>query len=223
MPMFSAIVVAIWQFFCTACRMTQLSGSPLSVMITTMIAYPSYLDQATKKIFTVYVQCGLIREAKNNRLKTVNLVPSIESMGHQYSWADFIAENMLNIETSYIYPDGSKIKTYFIRIGRFATQRFTILDQINGSMKFKFTTMRDRQKSFIESVAREEIAFLSSPISPGITVGTSAESITLLQELLPSEKESYRSSINVKNILQVHFFEKNLKEGADINQLLVVY
>jgi hypothetical protein len=39
-------------------------------------------------------QCGLIREAKKNKLKTVNIVPSIEIMGHQYShsWADFIAE-----------------------------------------------------------------------------------------------------------------------------------
>ena len=95
------------------------------------------------------LQCRLTREAKNNRVKTVNRVPSIETMGHQYSWADFIAENMLNIETSYIYPDGSKIKTYFIRIGRFATQRFTILDQINGSMKFKYTTIRDRQSHLL--------------------------------------------------------------------------
>ena len=72
------------------------------------------------------LQCRLTREAKNNRVKTVNRVPSIETMRHQYSWAVFIAENMLNIETSYIYPDGSKKKTQFICISRFATQRLTI-------------------------------------------------------------------------------------------------
>ena len=96
---------------------------------------------------------------------------------------------------------------------------FDYPDQINGSMKFKYTTIRDWQKTFIESVARKETEILSSPIFPGITVSTSAESQTLLQEPLPSEKESYRSSINVKNILQVHFFEKKLKEGTDIDQL----
>jgi hypothetical protein len=106
-----------------------------------------------KNYLPFMLQCSFIRQAKNNRLKTDNLVPSIELMGHQYSWADFIAENMLNIETTYIYRDGSKRKTYFIRIGRFSTERFTILDQINGSMKFKYTTIRDRQKSSIESVA----------------------------------------------------------------------
>jgi len=44
MPIMSAIAIAIWQFFCTACRMSQLGGSPLSAMTTTMIAYPSYSD-----------------------------------------------------------------------------------------------------------------------------------------------------------------------------------
>jgi hypothetical protein len=83
-------------------------------------------------------------------------------------------------------------------------------------MKFKYTTIQDWQKTFIEAVAREESALLSSPISPGVTISTSAESQTHLQE--PSKK-NYSSSINVKSILQVHFFEKVLKEGADINKL----
>jgi hypothetical protein len=83
-------------------------------------------------------------------------------------------------------------------------------------MKFKYTTIQDWPKTFIEAVAREESALLSSPISPGVTISTSAESQTHLQE--PSKK-NYSSSINVKSILQVHFFEKVLKEGADINKL----
>jgi hypothetical protein len=80
----------------------------------------------------------------------------------------FYSKQKLNIETSYIYPDGKKKKKYFIHVSSFESdgksKSFTILDQIHGERKFKYTTIRDRQKTFIEAIAQEEIALLFSPI-----------------------------------------------------------
>jgi hypothetical protein len=109
------------------------------------------------------LQCGLIKENKSKKWKTIHIKPCIE-MGNysSYSWSNFIAEYKLNIETSYICIEGAKV--YFICITSFAcaTKLFRVLDQIHGGMKFKYTTIRDRQKTFIEATAKEEIFLLSS-------------------------------------------------------------
>jgi hypothetical protein len=70
----------------------------------------------------------------------------------------FISEHMLNIETSFIHQEGNKRKTYFIGVGRFesASRCFTILDQVRGVRKFKYTTIQDRQKQFVDAIAHEE-------------------------------------------------------------------
>jgi len=116
------------------------------------------------------LQCRLIRETQSNRTKTVNIIPCIAM--NNYSWSDFMSKHKLNIKTSFVYLEGSKAKTYFIHIGGFrcTTERFTILDQIHGAMKFKYSTKQDHQKIFVEAIAKEEMPLLSSSsISSSIT------------------------------------------------------
>jgi hypothetical protein len=55
------------------------------------------------------LQCGLIRETRSNRMKAVNIVPSIKTKN--YSWADFLSEYKLYIEISFAFLEGSKTKT----------------------------------------------------------------------------------------------------------------
>jgi hypothetical protein len=159
------------------------------------------------------LQCSLIRETRSNRTKAVNIVPSIETKN--YSWADFISEYKLNIEISFAFLEGSKTKTYFIRVGSFSStmHRFTILDQISAGMKFKYTTIRDRQRNLVEAIGREEISLLRYSSISSNTATKENETAT------ENEKYTHSTLINVKNILQTHFFAKILKEGADINKV----
>ena len=108
------------------------------------------LGLSYKKMYLpLMLHCGLIREAHSKKFKTTSLVPSVETKGcgTQYTWTDFISEYSLNIETSFIYETGNKLRTYFIRVGSFesASERFMIWDQVRGKMKFKYSTIRDRQ------------------------------------------------------------------------------
>jgi len=152
----------------------------------------------------------------------VQLVPCVEGGGNyyssSYSWSNFIAEYSLNIEISYVHLDSSSKKTYFIRIGSYsAGKRFIALDQIHAGMKFKYTTIQDRRRILVEAIAREEISLLSScsRLSSSTTTNTATQSETAN----PSEQYSQSTLINIKNILQTHFFEKILKEGVDINKV----
>jgi hypothetical protein len=84
-----------------------------------------------------------------------DFVYSVETMVYfySYSWTDSISERKLNIETSLIYPNGSKQKMYFICFGSFeggVSKYFTILDQLWGQMKFKHTTIQDKQKMLVD-------------------------------------------------------------------------
>ncbi len=181
------------------------------------------LGLSYKKIFLpLMLQCGLVKQNVSKRWKTVQLVPCVEGGGHyyssSYSWSNFIAEYLLNIEISYVHLDSSSKKTYFIRIGSFSAGKcFTALDQIHAGMKFKYTTIRDHQRILVEAIAREEISLLSScsRLSSSTTTNTATQSETGN----PSEQYSQSTSINIKNILQTHFFEKILKEGVDINKI----
>ena len=105
---------------------------------------------------------------------------------------------MLNIETSFIHQAGNKRKTYFIRVGRLesASRCFTILDQVWGVMKFKYTRIHDQQKQFIDAIAHEELKLLPSPISP-TTTNNKTKSIESYTHEQLSENYSHSPSINI--------------------------
>jgi hypothetical protein len=177
--------------------------------------------QYDKLYLPLMLQCGLIHRTKSNRHNVVTMNPSIESTvtNKYYTWSNFMTEHNLNIEVSYII--WNKKKTYFIRCGSFeqGTSRFTIWDQIRTSMKFKYNTLRDRQKEFIASLREVSLSLLvASPVIPPATetsISSERAESSSSNEIPPC----LDSINNMKNIINIHFFEKVLKPGADLNKM----
>jgi len=89
--------------------------------------------------------------------------------------------------------------------------------QTCGGMKFKYTTIRDRKKTLVKAIAKEELPLPSSSSMSSSITTKNTESQTDMEN--PSNCYAISTLKNVKNILQTHFFEKVLKEGADINKV----
>jgi hypothetical protein len=181
-----------------------------------------------KMYLPLMVKCGLISSVKSNRYKTVSMVPSIERTvaNNHYTWDDFISEHRINIEISYIVDSRGK-KVYFIRCGSFeqGSSRFTIQDQIRASMKFKYNTLRDRQRELIALLGDDSLSlFISSNTSP-----SSATNDTGLDSSVNSNSNSgsyydetphcCETLSNMKRVIQTHFFEKILKPGVDVQKM----
>jgi hypothetical protein len=107
--------------------------------------------------------CGLVRESRSNKYSNnVTLQPTIK--GNFYTWSDFIAEYSLCIETTFVYEPDSKRRRYFVRVGKFRGKAFTVVNQ--PATKFKYNTIRDRQRLLISSVAADDSVSLSSTERP---------------------------------------------------------
>jgi len=112
-------------------------------------------------------------------------------------------------------------KTYFIRCGSFeqGTSHFTIWDQIRASMKFKYNTLRDRQQEFIASLGEvSSLLLVASPIIPPATetsISSERAESSSSNEIPPC----LDSINNMNHIINIHFFEKVLKPGADLNKM----
>jgi len=174
-----------------------------------------------KLYLPLMLKCGLKHIAKSNRHKSVTTNPSIESTvtNSYYTWADFIIEHKLNMEISYIILNKKKL---FIRCGSFeeGSSHFTIWDQIQANMKFKYNTLRDHQKELTSLLGKESILLVASPIicptasktntsSDSVEVSSSNHEIPLCIDTLN----------NVKNVINVHFFEKIMKPGVDLDKI----
>jgi hypothetical protein len=136
-----------------------------------------------------------------------------------YTWTDFIHEYWLNIEISYIIEAPSKKRLYFIHVGSFekAGSPSTIWDQVWASMKFKYHTLRDHQMEFIAALGKDLPVLLSTPINVQIKKNNTTENIQRGDDEEQGSDSS--SSINMKNITNVHFFEKILKQGVDVDRI----
>ena len=149
------------------------------------------------------------------------MAPSIESKLHGgYTWTDFIHEYRLNIKIAYIIEAPSNKRLYIIHVGSFekAGSPFTIWDQVQASMKFKYHTLRDHQKEFIAQVGKNLPVLFSTPINVQIKKNNTTESVQRsVDEELQDSDSSY--SINLKNIIHVHFVEKILKQWVDVDRI----
>jgi hypothetical protein len=109
--------------------------------------------------------CGLIiKQSINIKEKGATLVisPSIchgRSNQLNYTWDDFIAEFCLPLEVLHLYLN--KQKTYFVRVGEFKDQRFTIQDQLKGKMvrspQLYFGGCRNQQLKLVNALAAVEL------------------------------------------------------------------
>jgi hypothetical protein len=151
------------------------------------------------------------------------LQPIIE--GNFYTWSDFIAEYSLCIETTFIYEPSCKTRRYFVRVGKFQGKSFTVVNQT--ATKFKYNTIRDRQKLLIFSIAADDsVSLLSTErpitISPADSTCQQQQDInsntnycsTMCSDMDMNYCNTSSSSINFKNIIQMHFFEKIMKDGT---------
>jgi hypothetical protein len=165
------------------------------------------------------LKCGLIHISKSNRHKTVTTNLSIESTvtNSYYTWTDFITEHKLNMEISYIILN--KKKNYFICCDSFeeGSSHFTIWDQILANMKFKYNMLRDRKKEFIASLCEvSSLLLVASPVIPP------ASETSIFSERAESSNKippCLDSINNMKHIINIHFFKKVLKPGADLNKM----
>jgi hypothetical protein len=148
--------------------------------------------------------------------------PSIESMvtNSYYTWTDLIIEHKLNMEISYIILN--KKKPCFIRCGSFeeGSSRFTIWDQIRANKKFRYNTLRDRQKELTCSLGKKSFLLAASPIicPTASKTDTSSESVEVSSgnHEIPLCVDTLN---NMKNIINIHFFEKAMKPGVDLDKI----
>jgi hypothetical protein len=138
------------------------------------------------------------------------------------------------IETTFLFEPGSKRRRYFVRVGKFHGKAFTVVNQ--PATKFKYNTIRDRQRLLISSVAADDSISLLSPERP-ITISPADSTIqqqedvhsssyvdsnycsTTNSEIDMNNYNSSSSSINFKNIIQVHFFEKIMRDGTESSDI----
>ena len=84
-------------------------------------------------------------------------------------------------------------------------------------MKFKYNTLRDRQKEFIASLGEVSSSLLvASPVIPP------ASETSIFSERAESSNKippCLDSINNMKHIISIHFFKKVLKPGADLNKM----
>jgi hypothetical protein len=86
-------------------------------------------------------------------------------------------------------------------------------------MKFKYNTLRDRQKEFIASLGEVSSSLLvASPVIPPASK-TSVSSGRAKSNSSNENPPCLDSINNMKHIINIHFFEKVLKPGADLNKM----
>jgi hypothetical protein len=182
--------------------------------------------------FNMYVpfmrHCGLICKSRSKKYSNnITLQPAIE--GNFYTWSDFIAEYSLCIETETTFV------RYFVRVGKFRGKAFTVVNQ--PATKFKYNTIRDRQRLLISSVAADDSVSLLSPERP-MTISPADSTFLQQQEDVYSSSyvdsnycsttnsdmdmnnyNSLSSLINFKNIIQMHFFEKIMRDGTKYSDI----
>jgi hypothetical protein len=136
--------------------------------------------------------------------------PSIETTvtNSYYTWTDFITEQKLNMEISYIIL--YKTKTNFIHCGSFeeGSSHFTIWDQIRANMKFKYNTLRDWQKEFIASLGEVSSSLLvASPVIPPAseTSISSERAESSSSNKIPPCLDSIN---NMKHIISIHSLKR---------------
>jgi hypothetical protein len=87
-------------------------------------------------------------------------------------------------------------------------------------MKFKYITLRDHQKELTSLLGKESILLVASPIicPTASKTNTSSDSV----EVSSSNHEiplCINTLNNVKNVINVHFFEKIRRPGVDLDKI----
>jgi hypothetical protein len=188
------------------------------------------------------LKCGLLNTFKHNKTGEIIVVPSINN-GHYnksgYIWKDFLSEYKLDfIELAYRCTKSGK-KNYYIRVGTFSgNNHFTIseqqrFDKERRSPRLAFSC-RPQQKKFIASLAR--LAVDLSPPSPTFStsalfnqstdINNEASTLVDIDSSNPASSETAHESdiideniINFKTMLQVHLFDRIIKQDCDTDAL----
>jgi hypothetical protein len=172
---------------------------------------------------------GLLYVKEHNRWKTKSHHPSIKfgcQTGAKYSWEELFSEYMLYpyiSEISSQWVDGKEC--YFIRIGNFKAERFTILDQLKnpGVIFNPLTGLSRAQKSLAErladalplSIAAPSVSKMSCDES-GNDDGLSSGATSYCNQAKCSRNDNLG---NYMNFLQAQLFDQILKPGINSKQI----
>jgi hypothetical protein len=164
------------------------------------------------------IAAGLISRKVHNRWKTSVLSTNAEQ------WKNFINNHQLPIELSYRCHNG--LKYYYVCLGSFRNERFTIMEQLsNPSLLNKWIARLSQQAlsrgmgalsfDFIMKGSEEEdesdTDFNESPSN------SEAESNVIDTECSSSSQTSIMDEnyLNYKNIVQSHLLDSIVKDGVD--------
>lgn len=163
-------------------------------------------------------------------------VPSINN-GHYnksgYTWNDFLSEFKLNFIELAFHCTKSGKKKYYIRVGDFSGNHFTISDQLKADRgkihpRLAFGC-HSQQKQFIASLARLDIDFsLPTPLS--FTTARTKQSTSSNNEEFssknmygrPNASSAYKETTYDANfnIIVQHFFDQVTIQGKDSTAIL---
>jgi hypothetical protein len=146
-----------------------------------------------------------------------------------YTWDDFFLHYDLPsfMEISFLWIN--KRKRYFLRVGEFDDYKFTVGEQIKGfaGRHKRYVCKREAQRVLVRSLAHTSLQ-LTSHSPDSVTDADnredySAEDSTSMSASHNSFEFVHDDSnvfiLNLKNILQVHLFDRVLKPGADCTHI----